>query len=349
MEIQQLRPLIKTMLFDAGLDGSEIDVEVVCGGGNNKVFAIQAQDNKYLAKAYFSNPADKRDRLGNEYAFLSYALSINISCVPKSIFSNSVEKIALYEFVEGRKLVSTELTPLHVMKAACFINELNAKANGNTGSSEQALQLPVASEACFSVDQHFSLIDRRINILKNLPVDSNVDHEALAFVAELDTVWQQLKNEILTESESVVTELTQEDRCISPSDFGFHNALLRNTGDICFIDFEYAGWDDPAKMIGDFFSQPEVPVSLEYFDDFVNQALSYTPNKEILTARAHLLLPLFQIKWCCIILNEFLPVAAKRRRFANPVTEIEQRKTLQLEKAQKLFNSIQSRCESWHT
>jgi hypothetical protein len=343
MDVQQLRPFIKDMLFDAGLDGSEIDVEVVCGGGNNKVFAVQAPDNKYLAKAYFSNPEDKRDRLGNEYAFLSYALSINISCVPKSFFSNSVEKIGLYEFVEGRKLLSTELTLQHVMEAARFISELNSKENIDAVSNEQALQLPKASEAGFSIEQHFYLVDRRINILKDLPVDFNVDQQALDFVIELDAGWQQIKSEISSVSESIVVELAREDRCISPSDFGFHNALLRSSGDICFIDFEYAGWDDPAKMIGDFFSQPEIPVSLDYFDAFLNETLSYTPNKGVLAARAYLLFPIFQIKWCCIMLNEFLPVDAKRRQFANPVAELEQRKMLQLKKAQKLFNLIQSR------
>src|SRR5258708_29751946 len=41
--------------------------------------------------------------------------------------------------------------------------------------------------------------------------------------------------------------------------FGFHNALLRPSQELCFLDFEYAGHDDPAKMVGDFFSQPAIP------------------------------------------------------------------------------------------
>ena len=43
-----------------------------------------------------------------------------------------------------------------------------------------------------------------------------------------------------------------EDLQISPSDFGFHNALRTNTGPV-FFDFEFSGWDDPAKTIIDFF------------------------------------------------------------------------------------------------
>ena len=46
---------------------------------------------------------------------------------------------------------------------------------------------------------------------------------------------------------SMSAALPKETRCLSPSDFGFHNALLEATGKLRFVDFEYAGWDDPAK------------------------------------------------------------------------------------------------------
>jgi hypothetical protein len=92
-------------------------------------------------------------------------------------------------------------------------------------------------------------------------------------------------------------------------------------------------------MIGDFFSQPAIPVSLKHFDIFISEALGYSKNKDELAQRARLLFPLFQIKWCCIMLNEFLPDAVRRRQFANPTSEPWQRKRLQLEKAQEFFYS----------
>ena len=36
----------------------------------------------------------------------------------------------------------------------------------------------------------------------------------------------------------------QEYKCISPSDFGFHNSIIDREGNINFVDFEYSGWDD---------------------------------------------------------------------------------------------------------
>src|SRR6185503_11886129 len=46
---------------------------------------------------------------------------------------------------------------------------------------------------------------------------------------------------------------------LSPSDFGYHNAVLADDETVRFFDFEYAGWDDPAKLVCDFFNQVEVP------------------------------------------------------------------------------------------
>lgn len=332
MESAQLKSSVANLLCEAGIGPGEWDISPVDGGGNNKVFSVRTQNSTYLAKVYYSNPDDTRNRLGSEYAFLSYARKRGIGCVPEPLFCSPQKNMGLYEFVEGRKLASSELDRQYVMQAASFIRQLNAGAGRDP-------DLPTASEGCFSLAQHFSLIDRRIERLQGMPVDSKIDREASAFVDEIRGAWGKIKGAISAKNNFLSTDLDFEDRCISPSDFGFHNALLRNSGAVCFIDFEYAGWDDPAKMIGDFFSQPAIPVSLDHFDAFVSESLSYSKNREALAMRARLLFPAFRIKWCCIMLNEFLPDAAKRRRFANPTLEPEQSKRLQLEKAQQFFNS----------
>ncbi|MBI1175210.1 MAG: phosphotransferase [Sideroxydans sp.] len=332
MESAQLRSAVADLLSGAGIPAGEVDIQAVDGGGNNRVFSVHTPEVTYLAKFYYSHPDDTRNRLGAEYSFLAYARKIGLDCVPRPIYCSPEKNMGLYEFVEGRKLSSAELTGKHVMQAACFIRELNARPD-----RDRTLQ--TASEGCFSIEQHLALIDKRLQRLHDMPVDSDVDRQARAFVDMLEHVWVTHKKNIAAQVVSLPSELDIGDRCISPSDFGFHNALLRNNGDICFIDFEYAGWDDPAKMIGDFFSQPAVPISSDYFDDFLMESLSYSQHKEMLAVRARLLLPVFQVKWCCIMLNEFLPDAAKRRRFANPTLEPELRKGLQLEKAQQFFKT----------
>jgi hypothetical protein len=121
-------------------------------------------------------------------------------------------------------------------------------------------------------------------------------------------------------------------RCLSPSDFGFHNALLTADG-LKFFDFEYAGWDDPAKLCCDFFCQPQLPVALTHWELFVN-GLAVALGAKDLPARARLLVPAYQIKWCCIMLNEFLRGEQSRREFALGGGAAEERKRIQLDKAQ---------------
>ena len=106
-----------------------------------------------------------------------------------------------------------------------------------------------------------------------------------------------------------------------------------------FLDFEYAGWDDPAKLTGDFFSQVAVPVPLAFKDEVFNAVAAMLPDREGALRRMHLLLPLYRIKWCCIILNHFLPVDSGRRDFAQGA--LLEQKVEQLDKVKSLLASFE--------
>jgi hypothetical protein len=102
-------------------------------------------------------------------------------------------------------------------------------------------------------------------------------------------------------------ELEPDRRALSPSDFGFHNAIRRPDGALAFVDFEYFGWDDPAKTVVDFLLHPGMtisqPLKQRFADRFVD-AFAFVPE---LAARARLVYPMFGLKWCVILLNDFLP------------------------------------------
>jgi hypothetical protein len=103
-----------------------------------------------------------------------------------------------------------------------------------------------------------------------------------------------------------------------------------------FIDFEYAGWDDPAKLVCDFFCQPKVPVDMKYFSSFTDSISSLSFDKEAFREKCKILLPVYKIKWCCIMLNDFLVVDNNRRSFAKQGNSII-RKQDQLIKAKQYF------------
>jgi len=315
------------------------EVVPFAASGNNRVFAVKAGGLRYAAKVYFRHPSDNRDRLHAEFSFLSCADRAGITCVPKPVVCDPARGIGVYEFIDGRKLSAPEIDADCVDQAAEFIARLNQAA-----THAEARNLPDASEACFSIAAHFSMVDGRIDRLDQIASDDPADREAREFSAALKARWGQLKALILKEAAAarIDPDTMLTGRCLSPSDFGFHNALATRERGICFIDFEYAGWDDPAKLVGDFFSHPAIPVDIAHLERFVKTASAYAERPAEVVARAHILFPVFQVKWCCIILNEFLPESAKRRRFADPGSDPAARKRAQLKKAISLFERIRS-------
>ncbi len=324
-----------------GISGNEdIHVELCNGGGNNRVFAVTVRGTALVAKKYFVRPGDTRDRFGAEVEFLRYACTAKVSCVPRLLYADAKNQVALFERVEGRRLLAGEVSRTHVREALAFFADLNRPEFADT-----ARYLPMASDACFSLAEHLGLVERRVARLLAIPEGGKVNGVARAWVAEaLLPRWEEIKRATVSRARaadvSLDIKLPASNRCVSPSDFGFHNALLRPSGHLCFLDFEYAGWDDPAKMASDFFCQPEVPVPLEFREEFLATALGGDPSGEAMVTRARLLFPVYQIKWICIILNDFLPELARRRRFSAPEKDPAARKSAQLRKAHGLFDQI---------
>ena len=58
--------------------------------------------------------------------------------------------------------------------------------------------------------------------------------------------------------------LPEENRVISQSDVGFHNMLI-GKNKVYFLDFEYAGWDDPGKLFSDLLLQPDNNFPIKHF------------------------------------------------------------------------------------
>ena len=102
------------------------------------------------------------------------------------------------------------------------------------------------------------------------------------------------------------------DLIISPSDFGFHNMIEKKK--CFFIDFEYSGIDDLAKLICDFICQPDLQLNQKNIDYFLKNLKIGQRNLKKIILKSKILLNIHRIKWCCVILNDFLP-QYKNRQF----------------------------------
>ncbi len=331
--------VVVSLLSQTNLEGS-FKLHPLSGGANNRIFRIEVGHKNVLLKIYFQHSDDVRDRLGAEFSFSRFAWENGIRSLPKPLACDHKNGLGLYDFVEGRSLTSNDVTENLIKQALHFYHELNQHKTSNS-----ARILPKASEACFTTGEHLKCVERRLHHLQRINSESVIDREALSFITnELSQAWSRVLSFVQKQSSKLKLSLDQEvigqDKCISPSDFGFHNALLSQNGNLYFIDFEYAGWDDPAKMVCDFFSQPSIPVSFNYFDTFSESVVSKMTEPKLHLNRIRLLLPVYQIKWCCILLNDFVAVGDARRKFASNTEDEEDRKKKQLEKARKMLGSV---------
>ena len=295
-------------------DPSALRLARIPGGRNNRVFEIEGASRALVMKEYFR---DSRNRLAAEWAFCRYAWEGGIDAVPEPVAADRDEGIAVFAQLPGRRISPSELGRDEVAQAAEFAAALQR--------DRSRADLPEAAEACFSIDEHLALIDARVSRLR-----ASYDPEVGDFATELAAVWAEIGARLRERGDRKVPQ----ERHVSPSDFGFHNALVDEARRVRFHDFEYAGWDDAAKLICDFFCQPEVPVPLEHFDLLASGPLADAAE------RAAALLDAYRVKWCCIVLNEFLPTGAERRRYALGSAEEAERRSTQLEKARRLLAAV---------
>ncbi len=314
---------VNRMLKHAEIDCENLTISLLYGG-NNRVYKIDSNGKKYILKNYFPSGSENRSRLISEFSFLKYGWECGVRTISKPVFYLPEENFGVFEFIDGRKLEKNEVSQKYVKAAADFIVALNSREHR---ASKTALSLPSASDAWMTFQQNFESIDKRVNRLLEIETDTDIHKKAVRFInSRLIPEWQKHKKKIKD-----ISWIEKEDighSIISPSDFGFHNAIIDQNNTLFFIDFEYAGWDHSVKMICDFFCQPETPVPMKYLNYFIDEMNPVMHSS--VSQKVTELLPLFRVKWCCIILNDFLRKEAERRNFAY---EIENRQEKQLVKA----------------
>lgn len=326
----------RQLLREAGLD-ERSSFERLAGGKNNRVYRVRGNDTQAIAKWYFHHHDDQRDRLHAEYSFCEFARQCGMDSVAKPLARSNTDRLAIYSWMEGRPLTASGITTSHVDQAIQFLRHLN-------DCCDAGAELPIASEACFSLRQHVECVTRRVVRLASIPLLDSTHEVARRLVNDrlmplLARHTDDLSGWAASQGVDLARELAADQRCISPSDFGFHNALVMPDGRLAFVDFEYAGWDDPAKTICDFYCQPKLPAPRESWQRFAELCTELAGGTDLEVERQTALLPLYQIKWCCILLNEFAAADNARRHFATQEhVDLKQ----QLDKATQLAAQLSS-------
>lgn len=310
-------------------------VDMASGGRNSRVFKIEGANAAFAAKAYLREEGDSRDRLATEFAALSYLWENGIDCVPRPIAADPESDIALYEWIDGVPIALPQARDMD--RATDLINRIIELGRGT-----ERKRFGLASAACLSGAALVQQIDGRLDRLRG------VAGEEAALERFLEVDFGPTRERLVGRAESASDEESNFSReldpdawTLSPLDFGFHNALRKPDGDLVFVDFEYFGWDDPAKMVADFLWHPGMELTVRL------RARFYEAVRPTIVAngdghfdnRVRRLHPLFGLCWCLILLNEFLPEAWTRRS-SGRIADHAEAKTRQLQRAQDLLWNV---------
>lgn len=300
-------------LFDRLLkakSGEEItSMEKIQGGINSRAFKISTdRDNEYFAKIYRTRKGDNRNRLATEFGAITFLWHNGVRNIPEPLLASEEDALAIYRFIRGSKIRPGEITRSDIDEAADFAIRVHSFAD-----PERSGEQPIASEACFSIREYIDCVDGRINRLKQVIkegiifnlLSSYLENELMPF---FDIIKKKTERKAGDLGVDMDEKLDKSRQTLSVSDFGFHNAIRSESGRLFFFDFEYYGWDDPAKMIADFYLQPEIPVPLNYRKYFFEKVRKKYCEDNNLEHRISIIYPILGLKWCLIMLNSFLDV-----------------------------------------
>jgi hypothetical protein len=281
-------------------------------GGNNRLYRVEdGRGQAFALKYYPLQSEDQRDRLGVEFNSLTFMARHGIETVPKAIALDRARHCALYEWIEGQSPATTDESDIDA--ALALAEKLFGLARGG-----EAQSLPPSSAACWSAHALIAQIKERRSRLDDAAKAEPALRDFLqsAFDPAFHAARREAEQAYAASGWDFEANLPPEALTLSPSDFGFHNALRRADNSLVFIDFEYFGWDDPAKLASDFLHHPGMRLSDGQMERFRSGVLRLFSRDKTFAQRLSLLFPLYGLCWCMILLNEFLPEGWSRRRLA---------------------------------
>lgn len=278
------------------------------GGRNNRVYRLDSPKGGFVLKVYFRHPGDRRNRRNAEFQFVSFLWKKGFRQIPRPVASCPKHSASIFCLLKGSKPGRGRVGLVEIGALARFLVFCWEKSRRLS-----PLAFPRASEACFSFHEFEKILKRRIrHALRSgdKPIRSLILSEIRptldACLAHAGAVFGRKR---------LSRRLPLARRTLSPADHGFQNCLRAGTR-VAFIDFEYAGWDDPVTVISNACLHPGIPMPREDQADFVQSVMRGMKACHEDWLRLRSIYPLQALKWALILLNPLLSVARARRTFA---------------------------------
>ena len=312
------------------------EIKKILGGGNSSVYKVEVSDGKcYALKYYPTLRLETRLRLKTEFRTFRLLHQYNITNVPKAVKKDDNLNLGLYEWINGEYIRNPSNDDLG--QAIDFVGQLYSLSQRIDGNN-----IARASEACLSANELVSQIEIRLLRLKQ---ESKHFQELSAFLENtFESLWADVKDASISiwPLESRDDILPQKKQTLSPSDFGFHNCYKTKDEALTFLDFDYFGWDDPVKLTADFIWHPAMDLDPKMAAKWEEAMLDLFSDDSDFEDRLKAAMPLYGLRWAMIVLNEFLPEFAKRRRDAGKSSSYDPKisRKIQLNKAEDICDKV---------
>jgi len=323
--IADFQPLISSIGADKITDLGQIK-----GKGNSRIYKLRLGNGKEVAAKCYPNDL-KHDRLRAEVTSLQ-VLSDAGYPVPKPLISDDKIEVVMVDWIEGSAIVTP--SDKDIDDAVTMIGKIQSLRN-----DPALMALPPASGACFSLDDILQQLDERLGAFpSSMPPELR-----MFFEEEFIPAYADIRAKVLRDySIDPYQNIARDQQILSPSDFGFHNALRRSDGSLVFFDFEYFGWDDPVKLISDVYFHSGMNLSYTLKERWLHS--TETLFGPAIEPRLRFCMPLYGLCWVLITLNEFKDDVWNRRVSADQsITHFRQEVlTAKLDQARRKLAEVSS-------
>ena len=277
--------------------------EIKNKGVNNKVWIVTCKRGKnYALKQY--KPKQKRsdfDRFLAETTFLRHCKCQHINNVPELIYGSSVKRFNLQSWIKGEK--PAELTASDIDQIVHFIKSINRNKECYRSNKFKPAPDSISKKITAADRLQERLLETKKNIQK---FDSMITKSSKYWLEKILIRSCQAEINSFNKSREEINrhDINKENIILSPSDVGLHNTI-REQSELKFIDFEYSGLDDIAKLTADWIIHPEFSFDKElerHFIEGIDREIVLKDRSWI--AKYLSIKKLSILKWCLIVVKQ---------------------------------------------
>lgn len=292
-------------------------VEEVNAGLNNRLFRIFCKNNEsYFVKFY---KKDERLRLEREFTALKFLADKSFKNIPKTFLKNDKYQYAVYSFEKGKTKNPAKINKKDIENILNFVVSLH-----KIKFSEETSNFRPAVLACFSAQNYLDNINFRLKAFEDYISSGTANSQVGKFTHE-NNIIGLINNLVKTtikdmDKKQITSKIRKSQWRLNPTDFSLANILFQSEKEssICFVDFEYFGWDDPMRMIADFINHDmNLALSVDLKSYFVSEYKNRTNLSILSQKRLDMIINLYAIEWLTIYLYSITPTKIESRKFSN--------------------------------